>query len=359
MQGASPDDSVLEESVVWGLKLLCVSRHLGYYSANQVEDCVLTALAEMRPTKLKATLLAHGYPPSDFERRNDAIGSKFTRMMTQLRAQSVGSDSGTDREPHSSEDPLSVVYIVQSKALASARQALSLPLASDAQTQQLPTCESEFDEDYLHFISTVAEHISATPLSVQPSSRHRVGVHPFPASDTPLLSEFCTWSDTKQGSCLQSSDAAVTENAVLPTSSSNLSGRPLWTQLLPIAQFLMHWSDLVILPVGNKAPVTSSLKVSLPLEVLTSALHIREVKVLGKDSSVGIQGELKAETGKQSLAEQTQQNADILEQEEDSILELSGGDGALADHGHSSVTPSTSEPKLLIIPQVSIAVSLA
>lgn len=330
---------------------------------------MLTALAEMRPTKLKATLLAQGFPPSDFEGRNDAIGSKITRMMTQLRAESVGSDSDTDGEPYSSEDPLSVVYIMRSKALASARQALSLPLpSSHAQTQQLTMCESEFDEEYLRFFSTVAEHAGAMLVSMRASSRHHAGVHPFPASDTPLLSEFCTLTDPKQGSSFQSPDVAITGNRVLPAAAC--TGSLLWTQLLPIATFLLQWSDVVILPVvsemwGNKGPVASSLKVSLPLEVLTSALHIREVKALGKDSMFSqvtadrIREEDKAETEEQPLADQIQQDADVRVQEEEQTLKLFGGGYALADHSHSSVMSSTSEPKLLILPQVSIPVSLA
>lgn len=336
---------------------------------RQVEDCVLTALAEMRPTKLKATLLAQGFPPGDFEGRNDAIGSKFARMLTQLRAQSVGNDSGTDGETYSSEDPLSVVYIMRSKALASLRQALSLALHSpDARTQQLPVCESELDEEYLLFFSAAAEHTGATRITHASSLQH-AGVHPFPAADTPLLSDLCIWADTQQGSHWPPLDVAISGNGVkhpLTATASIPTGGLLWPQLLPVVQFLLLWSDVVTLPMvseSNEGLTTGSLKVSLPLEVFSSALHIREMKVVGVDGNVSqgtgdnIHHEDEAETEKQSLVEQEQRSAGTEVQEGQS-LEPFGGDYSHAEHSHSSIMPATSKPVLLTLPQEGFAVSL-
>ena len=368
LQNAALDDSdALEDTVAWGLKLLCVSRYLGYHSAHQVEDCVLTALAEMSPTKQKATLLAQGFPPSDFEGRNDAIGSKFARILTQLRAQSVENGVDTDGDT-SSKDPLSVVYIMRSKSLSSARQALSLPLHSpDAHTQKVLVCESEFDEEYLRFLIDAAEHTSAMHVTCA-SSLHQARVHPFPAADTPLLSEFCIWTESKQDSSQPSLEGTITGSRVkpsLPEAPSTPTDDLLWPQLFPVARFLMQWSDLTLSIASdiNEGPVKSSVKVSLLLETLCSALHIREMKALGVGGNVsqGTGGDVHhqdwAVTKERPLFEQKQQSTST-EAQEQLREEPFGGGCSHVETGNGSVMPAAPKPLLLTIPQEDFTVSL-
>ena len=365
LQNASLDDSgVLESTVVWGLKLLCVSRYFGYNSTHKVEDCVLTALAEMDPTELKATLLAHGFSPSDFDGRNDAVGSKFARIVAQLRAKSVGNGVDADGgEAYSSKDPLSVVYIMRSKSLASARQAMSLPLHwPDARTQHLPVCESEFDVEYLHFLSTAAEHTSATHVTGT-SPLYCTGVHPFLAADTPLLSDFCIWSGILQNGHQQSLDEAISESRVKQSITAPVSTPTdyLWPQLLPVAQFFLHWSDVTVPMVSesSQGPITNSKKVSLPLEALCSALHIREMKILGEVDNVnqGTGGSVDQEDG--TVTEEQPKHQSMGSEVQEVVREPLGGDCSLTEHANSTVMTAASKPLLLTLPQEQFAVSLS
>ena len=350
---------------MWGLKLLCISRYFSYNSAHKVEDCVLTALAEMDPTELKATLLAHGFPPGDFDGRNDAVGSKFARIVTQLRAKSVGCGVDADGgETYSSKDPLSVVYIMRSKALASARQAMSLHLYwSDARTQHLPVCESEFDNEYLHFLSTAAEHTIATHVAGT-SASYCAGVHPFLAADTPLLSDFCIWSGILKNSHQQSLDEAISETRVKEsiTAPASTPTNCLWPQLLPVAQFFLHWSDVTVPMVNENSQghIINSKKVSLPLEALCSALHIREMKVLGEVDNVnqGTDGSIHQEDG--SMTEEQPKHQSMGSEVQEVVHEPLGGDCSQTEHANTEVTVMTaaSKPLLLTLPQEHFAVSL-
>lgn len=327
---------------------------------------MLTALAETDPTELKATLLAHGFSPGDFEGRTDAVGSKFARIVAQLRAKSVGNGVDADGgEAYSSKDPLSVVYIMRSKALASARQAMSLPLYwPDACTQHLPVCESEFDDEYLHFFSTAAEQTSATHVAGT-STLYCAGEHPFSAADSPLLSDFCIWSGILQNSHQQSYDQAINETRMKQsiTAPASTPTDYLWPQLLPVAQFFLHWSDETVPMVSesSKGPITSSKKLSLPLEALCSALHIWETKVLGEVDNVNQDtgGSVHQEDVTDvTVTEEQPKHQSMGSEVQQVVREPLGGDCSQTEHATGTVmTAAASQPLLLTLPQEHFAVS--